>query len=643
MSDPQPTGWPARAHRLQAFAGPPAMLTDPFLQPIQAVFPDQLFGRPARAHEFQSFAAPPRAAIPTALQPLQPVLPTPINLRGRPRCAHEYQAFASPGRFVTPVAPAISGFGAVGAATFVLGLESGARITFSWATDVIATYGGQEQRQSAFGSPRRRIEGNAFVLDAADRDVKGALVRAAAQGSTFLLAIPMEEVSIAADSPGSVLNVTTTVGHDWALPGQRIVIAGTDGSTTRAIVQSTTSTTIAIVIASAGWNFAFGALGAAGRAGGRAMPVVQVLLDPDQGFARYPTAIDLWSLRAIASVFGWAGVDSMGTGTAITSYTAVDPVPVAALTDDDLLIWDRVNAIDGTASESMLGHTEIVDLGALPFSIGGAAVPNWQRSIRMRSTSRDDWQWLKAFVRRLRGRQGAFLLPTNRPDLVPVGIVSGGVTVQSPTVIGAGDYTSWFVSLAHRKLAIATTDGAVQYAGVTDTHDNGDGTITLTLDSGVFGTLAKISFLELVRLTSDDVEVSWDGAVFTCDLGAVSVQDSTPYFPVFDTVVDVVSTLPNNQEFLVAMGTTTLIQWTSDRTLTFIGLGAIGGNVDGSVACIVNMNTTPLGLQLDHESGSATPANRFHNVGLTGITGTGIAVWYRYNATLARWIELMRT
>lgn len=525
MNDPSPLGRPARAHELQSFAAPPAQLTPTTIIPLQPVIPDaaQLRGRPWRAHELQFFAAPPVLAVPTVLQPLQPIVP--FRLPGRPRRAHEYQAFASPDRFVTPTAPSVLAYGAAGAATFVLSIE-GAKTIYSWATDIFTSYSGKEKRSSPFGSPRIRIEGNAFLLDADDRDVKAALFRAAAQGSIFLLALPFEELTIAADSPNSSITVDATAGCDWAQPGQRAVIVGVDGSTTFVVVQSATPTSIAIVRSDVSGNLVFGALGTLGNAGGRIMPLLPVLLEPQQGFARYPVSVDLWAMRVRAAVPGWAGTDSMGAGASILSLASGQAIAASSFSDLDHPIWDRSNAIEGTGSDALMSGVELVDLGALPLAIGGQDVPDWARPIRFMSSSATDWQWFKAFLRHLRGRQGAFLLSTNRSDLVFDSFIAGGMKVKSSAIDGAGDYTAWFASAGHRRLAVTTTDGYVQYVEVFSAGDNGDGTISLSLNIGVFGPVDKISFLELVRLESDDVEVTWDGGTFSVDLVARVVQDT---------------------------------------------------------------------------------------------------------------------
>ena len=189
------------------------------------------------------------------------------------------------------------GVGALGASTFLLSLQPGTKVIYGWSTDVITSYSGREQRQSAYGQPRQRYEGVAFLLDGADRDVRGAMMAGAASGATFTLALPYEELSLSADASGTILQVGSTEGVDWLVVGQRVVVVSPAGVTAAAVVQSFTATTITLDIYP----------GALGVAGGAVMPLMQVLLEPQQGFARYPTRVDLWSLRARSAAFGWAG------------------------------------------------------------------------------------------------------------------------------------------------------------------------------------------------------------------------------------------------------------------------------------------------------------------------------------------------
>jgi hypothetical protein len=106
--------------------------------------------------------------------------------------------------------------------------------------------------------------------------------------------------------------------------------------------------------------------------------------------------------------------------------------------------------------------------------------------------------------------------------------------------------------------------------------------------------------------------------------------------------------LTGNQELVLALGRTTIVNLTSTGNVTIFGLFATGGNVDGMVVCLSNVNNSSFQFTGAHESGSASAAtNRFRNAGLTDVSGgTGAGcLWYRYNAAIStgRWIMIGKT
>lgn len=543
---------------------------------------------------------------------------------------------------------AISAAGPVGIATFVLSLQAGTKAIYGWSTAIYTSHSGGEQRESRFGTPKRRFEGVAFLVDSEDRDVRGALQRGAASGATFDLAVPFEALVITADSPASTVSVAVAVGSttdcDWALPGQRVVIVGSV-SVVNAVIQSVTSTTITVVTADSSWNLSFATLGTSGRVGDLVMPIVPILLNPEQGFSCYPVTVDLWTIHAQARTFGWVGVDAMGIGAEIVTYTAGAATPVSGITDEDLLIWDRPNMVEDTATGAMLSGSETVDLGALPFGIGSQTVPVWGRSLKLQSTS-EDWQWFKAFIRHVRGRQGAFLLSTNRPDLVFDSFIGNGIKVRSASVVGSGDYVSWYASIAHRRLAIVLTDGTTTYVTVISPPvDNGDGTLTLLLDTGVAGSVAMISFLEQVRFERDEIEVTWDGDVFFVDEVVLAVQEAIITLPrvMFDTIVELhfSGVPPTPAEFtLPAGGKSYWVRVYDDRTRLFGGVNVAGGPVEGMVVVVGCVNNNAFGIHLVHEDTTFAANHRMALAGSTDRTATDLHVTLYYDSGTSRWIQI---
>jgi hypothetical protein len=174
-------------------------------------------------------------------------------------------------------------------AIFVFSLQRGTTVTLAWSTDIFRSYSGNEQRSSLFPLPRQRLEGNAFLLDARSRDVRGVLQRAAATGATFLLALPYEEILLTADAVGRVLSVASTPQLDWSLPGQRCVVMGRDGADARGrVVQS--STTIGAVANRSAWAI---------RTRARSTSAMNSSPRPDR-WRSYQTAASSSSVSAIA-------------------------------------------------------------------------------------------------------------------------------------------------------------------------------------------------------------------------------------------------------------------------------------------------------------------------------------------------------
>lgn len=578
--------------------------------------------------------------------PIQPPRRTnfdPVAPLARPARAHLAPFFVQSAGVKATV---FAGIGEAGAATLVLRLDRGFAVTFGWQTSIIPSYSGKEQRESLFAMPQRSFDGPAFLLDAGSRDARGAIQRAAAAGATFLLALPFEAVSLTQDSSTQTVFVANELAIDWAFLGQRVAVAGVNGTFVVGVIQAITVTSLRLDVIP----------GATGKAGGLIMPLIQVLLQRQQNFSRHPTAVDTWSIRARSKVYGWGGGwDAHGAGAQITTFTVGAPVPASTITDFDLIVWDKTNAIDNLASESADSGSEILDVGGSVSGAGAFTVPTWQRSLKLRSNKRDTWQYWKAFTRLCRGQQRAWLLSTNRPDLVYDSTITGGIKIKSASVVGGGDYVSWFASDAHRRLSIRMTNGTVQFAEVILISDNLDGTISLILDADVTATPAKISFLELVRFARNELVAQWNGEMFDVAEPVVTVQEAVdaPSRNFFDkeTAADFRYTgvppdvPPATQTLFVPIGKVILVHWTSDRSLSFSGIHVTGGNVDGTVVCISVNNTAAFGISLQHENVGAVPSDQLRNSTLATISGVAKSYWYRYRqaaaAGVGRWIQIM--
>jgi hypothetical protein len=421
-----------------------------------------------------------------------------------------------------------AGFGPAGAGTFQLSLESGTQVTYQWQTSVIKSRSGLERRTARLDRPRQVYQGPAILLGDDSRIARARLARYAALGVTFVIGLPYEDLSIAAEPttaefelPASAGPGLGTVTHwtiyvhstalcDWALVGQRVVLQnpGTSEAATASIV-SFTSTSITIDSDP----------GEAGGVGSRIMPGMASYLDPQQGFARYPVSAERWQVNARAALFGFADteddVPEVGVGATVATF-AGRPV------------WDCGIDVEGTAPDSLQSMHTVEDPGGVPFAVGAAKVPDWGRALSYTRALRADWQWLKRFLDTVKGKFKSFWLPTWRADLVAVSTGTGTLTITAGE--GAGDVFVWWPE--HRThIQIRQANGTITWARISAAVDNGDETVTLDIvdenDAAITlsgSAVSLVSWFELCRLESDDVVVAFDGNKFSMQAQARVVQ-----------------------------------------------------------------------------------------------------------------------
>jgi hypothetical protein len=191
-------------------------------------------------------------------------------------------------------------------------------------------------------------------------------------------------------------------------------------------------------------------------------------------------------------------------------------------------VWDRRVDVLGLAPDSIQSMTEAQDLGGLPFIAGSTSVPDWGRSLKLTRELGAEWQWFKKFASTVAGRFKSFWLASWRPDLVYASKAAGSITVTSGE--NAGNVFAWWPK--HRTyLQIWQADGTLTYCRITAAVDNGNGTVTLTIvdaaDVAVTigaSAVSMVSWLELVRLESDDVTVTFSDFNVAVSLTARVVQ-----------------------------------------------------------------------------------------------------------------------
>lgn len=393
----------------------------------------------------------------------------------------------------------VAPIGDPGVSTFAMAVEAGATVTLEWATDVHPEWSGKEKRHSILRRPRTTFEFRTLLTDAQYRQVISELAGEAASAPIFLVALAHEDLTVGEDATGTSIPVSSLAFCDWAQGGRRIVVVSPSGAQADAIVQTAGGSAIVTTTD----------VSAVAVRGARIMPAQQVYLDPKQALSRFSVNAGYWTLVAHAQ--RPLAVPTVGVGATVNSY-------------DGLPVWDVGIQIE-EASQPLASGVSLVDVGMRVGAVGWQTEADWMRTLRLDGRSQAEWQWLKAFLEAVRGRWKTFLLPSGRPDLVPVGDASAGTLVVEGGAAGQPNYvTDWFPSLAHRRLKLVKTDGGSAYRKVSSCIDNGNGTQSLTLDSPLAGALGRVELLEQARLQNDSVSVTFRGTRFEFTETAKVVQ-----------------------------------------------------------------------------------------------------------------------
>jgi uncharacterized phage protein (TIGR02218 family) len=180
----------------------------------------------------------------------------------------------------------------LGIASFVLTLESTAKLSQRWITGISKSYSGRERRSSTTRDPAFSVEGQAKLMGPTTRAVRSRIARFAAAGQPFWIGMPHEEITVRANSTGTVIPVFSTARSDWAVPGCPVFLIHNFYGSVQLTVQSATLTTVTVDQDP----------GLIGSKGARLMPAIPMLLDPQQAFDRYPKQVpdpvEVWKIKA---------------------------------------------------------------------------------------------------------------------------------------------------------------------------------------------------------------------------------------------------------------------------------------------------------------------------------------------------------
>lgn len=351
-----------------------------------------------------------------------------------------------------------------------------------WWSDVLKSRNGKEHRTSMDGGAAAEH----WSLNVTFGDTPNLLLL-----REYLFKDPVSPVLVPAGweelTVLATTNTTITVDGtyaDWPVNGAQVLLVKTDGVTA---LQETVS-----AVSGFGTSTCVLTVGAdpTGYKGAAVLPLRTCQVPEGQQISYQ--LVNGGSVQLAVTTTDYAA--NLGTGASLTTF-------------DSLPVVDR-RLIGTQHDERFQAESETIDYG-------GAYEVRWSktradvnRSVALFVANAADRQWVKQLGVTLRGRQGLFLLPTWQDDILIHTQPSPGATTL---LTDSPDYvTYYFASLAHRRLFLRHADGSIEYAKVTNAVDNGNGTATLTLASGLSGTaIAHASLLEQCRLNTDEIRFTW--------------------------------------------------------------------------------------------------------------------------------------
>lgn len=413
-----------------------------------------------------------------------PIIVAPMTLT--PAAAICTTSGAAPALLVPAIGPD-------GAYTIFFDLETGGRVRYSYMSDVTRVRIGPEYRTSVVDYPRRTYEFTLQLDDAQARDLKTNLFRNMPQAQRFNLALWHESLTLSADASGNTVFVNSTAMSEWCVPGRRVVVVSRDGtSAVPAVLGVATANTIVLSVAP----------GSVGDAGGSVMPTDLVWLEANQAFGYHPNNLEIWNMTAVSALQDPA-LGVLGTGGAALSTHLSVPV------------WDFPLSAESLVQTGLASATEEENDSPLYAQGRVQEFSDVLRTISLRCNSDARRQWVKKFFAACRGQQVAFYLPSWKYDALVHSQPSGStIKIFVPPTVGAGDFAEWWGVSSHKSVMLWRSDGTYLYREVTAIFDNGDGTMTINV-AAYTGTLIGISFLELVRFTSDDLDFHYEAGGFS--------------------------------------------------------------------------------------------------------------------------------
>ena len=362
---------------------------------------------------------------------------------------------------------------------------------YEWMTRVLTGRDGTEQRVALRTIPRQ-ILAVSHLADSEESIQSWKYQFITELDDVWSLPLWAEAESVTATSGGATATGDFSLMDDTLVVPLQILIMAPDGETYEtATVATKNDTTITIT---GTWTSSY-------PEGSVLVPIMYAYVDNNSGYT--PSAVNVATVTIQAVAFNNTEITARGA-VALTTYNSRNVLDRTYSPGGSELFSQKLERLD-------FGHKIAVDSDQVYGNITSG------RSYISRG--RDDRQWWKLFLNTVRGQQKSFYSSTQRHDMtVTTQPAASGTTFQvrdDATVAGGWENIS-----SHLHIALEMADGATLYKEIDPgtTVDAGGGvhTIGVTVafppagggpDPSTPHTIVKVSFLELVRLASDTVEI----------------------------------------------------------------------------------------------------------------------------------------
>jgi hypothetical protein len=377
--------------------------------------------------------------------------------------------------------------------------------TTSYLTDVLVGYSDAEQRRGLRSNPRRSLDFTCTTMTALEASLLETTIFGSMQNP---LALPWwpDAIRLSGDLPsGSTSIAIDTTTRLFASGGLAVLWRS---AFENELVQVTGVAANLLSLGS-------GTANSWTKGNTFVVPAFLVRLGTSVELPRYSSG----GIDAQVTFVGEAGQTAPAFSWTPTQYRGIDVLEVSPnwTSDEKTTLARSLIVLDAKTGDVTVETKSASPIASTPFA--------WFLADRNAITT------LRAFFDRRKGRLAPFFVPSWHQDLILANDVLA--TDSSITIKGTNYSSILFPFNSRRDLAFLAVTGAKTYARVTGSVQNGDGTETLSLGAPIGTAFSKtrtqVSFLELVRLGSDDLSILWSSSTLaSASLSLIEVPREVP-------------------------------------------------------------------------------------------------------------------